>query len=613
MFSGCSGLTSIIISNNVTSVGDSAFSYCSGLTNITIPDSVTSIGDYAFRGCSGLTDIIISNGVTSIGDWAFSGCYGLTEITIPDSVTNIGYMVFEGCSNITDIIVEEGNLKYDSRENCNAIIETDSNTLIFGNENSFIPNGVASIGDCAFQGCSRITNIVIPDTVTYIGYNAFAYCGLTGITIPNSVTSIDEGAFYHCKLTNITIPKSVTSIGNRVFNVSIGLMGVTVEEGNTKYDSRENCNAIIETDSNTLVFGCNNTIIPNSVTSIGDYAFAECGFLRDITIPNGVTHIGDYAFDWSGLKSITIPNSVTSIGEEAFGYRGSSKIPDFVVYGYSGTMAETYAKENGMIFQIGGESGGTEVLPENISKATVTLEKESYIYDGKAKCPSVTVKFNEKVLTLNKDYSVAYSNNVNPGTAKATITGKGGYTGNVEKTFTIMPEEKNGITCAKKTYNVVYGAKSFKINASSKSKLTYVSSDPKVAAVDKNTGKVTIKGCGIATITVSTGTESVKVTIKVSPKKQTVKSVKAAKGRKLTVKWKRDKTAAGYQVQLSLKNNFKKIEKNKKLAKNAKTEYKFTRLKAGKKYYVRVRSYKKSKNQTLYGAWSKIKTVKIKK
>ncbi len=613
VFSGCSGLTSIIISNNVTSVGDSAFSYCSGLTNITIPNSVTSIGDYAFRGCSGLTDIIISNGVTSIGDWAFSGCYGLTEITIPDSVTNIGYMVFEGCSNITDIIVEEGNLKYDSRENCNAIIETDSNTLIFGNENSFIPNGVASIGDCAFQGCSRITNIVIPDTVTHIGYNAFAYCGLTGITIPNSVTSIDEGAFYHCKLTNITIPKSVTSIGNRVFNVSIGLMGVTVEEGNTKYDSRENCNAIIETDSNTLVFGCNNTFIPNSVTSIGDYAFAECGFLRDITIPNGVTHIGDYVFDWSGLKSITIPNSVTSIGEEAFGYRGSSKIPDFVVYGYSGTMAETYAKENGMIFQIAGESGGTEVLPENISKATVTLEKESYIYDGKAKCPSVTVKFNEKVLTLNKDYSVAYSNNVNPGTAKATITGKGGYTGNVEKTFTIMPEEKNGITCAKKTYNVVYGAKSFKINASSKSKLTYVSSDSKVAAVDKNTGKVTIKGCGIATITVSTGTESVKVTIKVSPKKQTVKSVKAAKGRKLTVKWKRDKTAAGYQVQLSLKNNFKKIEKNKKLAKNAKTEYKFTRLKAGKKYYVRVRSYKKSKNQTLYGAWSKIKTVKIKK
>ncbi len=256
--------------------------------------------------------------MTSIGDWAFSGCYGLTEITIPDSVTNIGYMVFEGCSNITDIIVEEGNLKYDSRENCNAIIETDSNTLIFGNENSFIPNGVASIGDCAFQGCSRITNIVIPDTVTHIGYNAFAYCGLTGITIPNSVTSIDEGAFYHCKLTNITIPKSVTSIGNRVFNVSIGLMGVTVEEGNTKYDSRENCNAIIETDSNTLVFGCNNTIIPNSVTSIGDYAFAECGFLRDITIPNGVTHIGDYAFDWSGLKSITIPNSVTSIGNYTF-------------------------------------------------------------------------------------------------------------------------------------------------------------------------------------------------------------------------------------------------------------------------------------------------------
>ena len=576
----CSG--DMTIPDGIVGIGGGVFKDCGSLTNITISDSVTNIGDSAFEGCTGLTEIIIPDGVTSIGASAFEECTGLTGIIIPDGVTSIGDRVFSGCSGLTSIIIS---------------------------------NNVTSVGDSAFSYCSGLTNITIPNSVTSIGDYAFRGCsGLTDIIISNGVTSIGDWAFSGCYgLTEITIPDSVTNIGYMVFEGCSNITDIIVEEGNLKYDSRENCNAIIETDSNTLVFGCNNTFIPNSVTSIGDYAFAECGFLRDITIPNGVTHIGDYVFDWSGLKSITIPNSVTSIGEEAFGYRGSSKIPDFVVYGYSGTMAETYAKENGMIFQIAGESGGTEVLPENISKATVTLEKESYIYDGKAKCPSVTVKFNEKVLTLNKDYSVAYSNNVNPGTAKATITGKGGYTGNVEKTFTIMPEEKNGITCAKKTYNVVYGAKSFKINASSKSKLTYVSSDSKVAAVDKNTGKVTIKGCGIATITVSTGTESVKVTIKVSPKKQTVKSVKAAKGRKLTVKWKRDKTAAGYQVQLSLKNNFKKIEKNKKLAKNAKTEYKFTRLKAGKKYYVRVRSYKKSKNQTLYGAWSKIKTVKIKK
>lgn len=513
-------------------------------------EPVTEIGEEAFYNCVALKKVIIPDSVTSIGDYAFSECRALTEINMPESVRNIGSAAFSG------------TLWLENKRRENSLVSV-NNILIelqTCSGDMTIPDGIVGIGGGVFKDCGSLTNITISDSVTNIGDSAFEGCtGLTEIIIPDGVTSIGASAFEECTgLTGIIIPDGVTSIGDRVFSGCSGLTSI---------------------------------IISNNVTSVGDSAFSYC----------------------SGLTNITIPNSVTSIGEEAFGYRGSSKIPDFVVYGYSGTMAETYAKENGMIFQIGGESGGTEVLPENISKATVTLEKESYIYDGKAKCPSVTVKFNEKVLTLNKDYSVAYSNNVNPGTAKATITGKGGYTGNVEKTFTIMPEEKNGITCAKKTYNVVYGAKSFKINASSKSKLTYVSSDPKVAAVDKNTGKVTIKGCGIATITVSTGTESVKVTIKVSPKKQTVKSVKAAKGRKLTVKWKRDKTAAGYQVQLSLKNNFKKIEKNKKLAKNAKTEYKFTRLKAGKKYYVRVRSYKKSKNQTLYGAWSKIKTVKIKK
>ena len=199
----------------------------------------------------------------------------MTSVTIPNSVTSIGTGAFGGCSALESIIVEEGNTIYDSRENCNAIVETATNTLIAGFKNTVIPYSVTSIGDWAFSGCSS----------------------LTSVTIPNSITSIGEGAFSYCD----------------------GLESIIVEEGNTICDSRENCNAIIETATNTLVYGCKNTVIPNSVTSIGDGAFSFCSGLTSITIPNSVTSIGEAAFQYcTGLTSVTIGNSVTNIGDYAF-------------------------------------------------------------------------------------------------------------------------------------------------------------------------------------------------------------------------------------------------------------------------------------------------------
>ena len=269
---------------SVTSIGERAFYDCSSLTSITIPNSVTSIEYRAFYGCSSLTSITIPNSVTSIGEQAFLYCSSLTSITIPNSVTSIGSSAFNGCSSLTSIIVEKGNSIYDSRENCNAIIETATNTLIAGCQNTTIPNSVTSIGDFAFSGCSS----------------------LTSITIPNSVTSIGEQAFLYCSsLTSITIPNSVTSIGSSAFNGCSSLTSIIVEKGNSIYDSRENCNAIIETATNTLIAGCQNTTIPNSVTSIGDFAFSGCSSLTSITIPNSVTSIGVCAFrNCSSLTSI---------------------------------------------------------------------------------------------------------------------------------------------------------------------------------------------------------------------------------------------------------------------------------------------------------------------
>ena len=306
-FFGCSSLTSVTISNSVTSIGDDAFYNCSSLTSVTIGNSVTSIGEGAFFYCSSLTSVTIGNNVTSIGDRAFGACSSLTSITIPNSVTNIGENAFDGCTFTRNNFINNSSLNAEENKYWGATI--------------YEENGLCIVDSVVVDCLESVTSVIIPDTVIAIGDDAFDGCSsLTSIIIPNGVTTIGEFAFGECSsLKSITIPKSVTNIGIGAFAFCSSLTNMTVEVGNTIYDSRNNCNAIIETATNTLVVGCQNTVIPNSITSIGEYAFFYCDSLKSISIPHSVTDLGGGAFvGCSSLTSITIPNSVTSIGDYAF-------------------------------------------------------------------------------------------------------------------------------------------------------------------------------------------------------------------------------------------------------------------------------------------------------
>ena len=283
--------------------------------------AVTKIDRPAFAGCSNLTGVTIPNSVTEIGAYAFSSCSGLTSITIPSSVIKIGNLAFKGCTALHTL-------------NFNAELCNDFSSDV----SSIEPYQVAPFYNL------NISTINIGASVKRLpAYFASSLTKLTSITFPNTLNEIGNLAFIYCTgLSSVTIPSSINFIGAEPFAACTGLTSMSVASDNPDYDSRNNCNGIIETATNNLIAGCINTVIPNTVTKM-DGAFAGYETLTNIDIPNSITYIGWQAFfGCTNLTSVNIPSSVISIGNEAFALSGltSIEIPNSVTYIDMGAFQE---------------------------------------------------------------------------------------------------------------------------------------------------------------------------------------------------------------------------------------------------------------------------------
>ena len=252
------------------------------------------LGNAMFAGCEKLVDIVLPKSITSIGNLAFFDCMNLESLVIPENVSSIGMDVFVECNKLSGISVADGNTIYSAPANCNVLMEGTTLMLAFGNP--VIPEGTTAIGANAFKSYYGNADFVVPEGVVSIGNNAFAWSNIKSISLPSTLKRIDPFAFSLTQLESITIPASVEFIGERILNHCSNLTKVTVASGNPVYDSRDNCNAIIETASNTLIQGCKTTVIPESVTALGTTAFTECQDLTSITIPKTITQIGEAAF-----------------------------------------------------------------------------------------------------------------------------------------------------------------------------------------------------------------------------------------------------------------------------------------------------------------------------
>ena len=609
---------SYTIPNSVTSICDSAFSNCSNLTDITIPSSVASIGDYAFYDCSSLTNITLPNSVTSIDHFAFCGCSGLTSITIPSSVTFMGVQVFDDCFSLSNITVDNDNNCLSSQD---GILFNKSKTELLcypaGKiEISYsIPNGVTSINSGAFSNGSILTSIEIPNSVTEIGSCAFYKCtALKCVTIPNSVTSIGSAAFWDCDaLESITIPQGVTSINSHAFSGCTALKYVF-------YSGTEQ-------DKANITIGSSNEKLTEAAWHYNatDHKYTA----EDVSKPATFTEDGTIFKDCGTGSHTDFVSTISRIywvgfSDHNFEYTGSQITPTVIVTAQDGSTitADNYTVEYNDNVDFGDATAtvtfknkyrGTKTLYfdiyGDIEKATVTNLTNINCFTT----PEPVVSYKGKTLVEAVDYTITDVANGLVGTV--TIKGNGNYRGTKTVNYSIPDHNYSWVVDIPASCSEEGVQHRVCLNAG----CNYLDSwcTPIAAGHKSNSGKITKKATTKATgkkvhSCTDCGTVLKTETLPKLPKTVTAKTVKSPKKATVKITWKKDSKVNGYQIVYATNKKFTKGKKTVTI-KGAKTTSKtIKKLKSKKTYYVKIRSYKTVNGKKVYGAFSKVKKVKIK-
>lgn len=436
-FQFCSNLTTVNLPSTLTTIGFFAFSDCPNLTNITIPESVTTIGDHAFYNCEKLSNITLPESLTTIADGAFSGC-SLTEVTIPQNVTSIGLGAFSLRTGLTSIVVDSNNSIYDSRNNCNAIIYTATDSLIKGCQNSFIPEGITRIGRGAFGGCTNLTSIDIPNSITSIGDYAFNSCnGLTYIDIPNSVIEIGEGAFNNTGLTSITIPESVTSIGLYAFDDCAALSSIT---------------CLAETPPTIPVKKySSDAYFKNIDRDIPVYI--PCGSIRRYQNANGWSVFTNFQQPEICLLDITVTSEDTTMGSvtgsDSIQYLETAVISATANYGYHFARWNDGVTDNPREVVIECDTAFSALFIKNTYNLSVSTELIDGIVPGRVSGAGTVYYLNTKQISATPNYGyhfAQWSDGVTDNPRNVVVTQNSSFVAQFAKnTYSVVVSGENGI------------------------------------------------------------------------------------------------------------------------------------------------------------------------
>ena len=639
VFRGCKRLSSITIPNCVTSIDSFAFRDCTSLKSITIPNSVTSIYYDAFRGCTSLTAINVANrnqnyvsvngvlydkdktviirypagkkdksysildGVTGICAYAFEDCANLESITLPDSVTLMGLSVFNGCKSLITINVAAGNQNFVS---VNGVLYDKDKTAII-----------------RYPARKKDKNYNILNSVRFVHNNAFEDCtNLTSITIPNSVTGIASNAFGGCSIKSITIPNSVTNIYSSTFDGCTSLTAINVATGNRYYVS---VNGVLYNKDKTTIIRYpegkkdKSYSILDSVTSIESDAFGGC----------------------TSLTSIVIPKSVTSISFSAhLGYDNDyNQIDNFKIYCYSGTAGEKYAKDNRFHYELITAEKPAKVTNFKVKSKTSTAvtmqwnknssasgyEIQQYkdgkwvtIYTGtKATNTSYTVK-NLKAGTAGYRFRIraykTYGNTKQYGSWSSEVKvntnpyGVGGFKCSSKTSTSVTLKWNKGTTASGYQLQQYKDGKWVTIYTGTKATNTsYTVKNLKAGTAGY---RFRIRAYKTYGNTKQYGSWSSEVKVNTNPYGVGGFKAKSTTKNSITLGWNKGTTASGYQLQQYKGGKWVTVYTGTKATS---TSYTVKSLKSNTSYKFRIRAYKTYGNTKQYGSWSKELTVKTKK